>query len=114
MNYPEVSRRFKHILQLRNISAQELADKSKVGKSSISHYVNGSHCPSNHRAQILADVLMCNPLWLMGLDEEMIKTEKPAITDNDELQEVLDLFRSASPEIRAAALAVLKSPGPHS
>ena len=58
------------------MSQQELADKSGIGKSSISHYVNGSNEPGNKSAYALAEVLNVNPAWLMGLDvpKESIET----------------------------------------
>lgn len=104
MKYPKVAENFRKILSLRGLSAQELADKAGIGKSSISHYVNGSHCPSTQRAQELADIMKCNPVWLMGLDDEMEKD-----VDEEETKELLKLFQGASEEMRSAALAVLKS-----
>ena len=71
MKFPEISRRFGYILNLRKMTAQELSDKSGVGKSSISHYVNGSNEPHNKNAAKLASVLNVNPQWLMGFDVPM-------------------------------------------
>ena len=71
MKYPEIARRFDYILTLRKMSAQELANKSGVGKSSISHYVNGSNEPSAKNAEPLAKVLHVNFKWLMGFDVPM-------------------------------------------
>ena len=71
MKNPEVSKRFNYILNLRGLKAQELADKTGISKASISQYVNGSHCPSNDKAQMLSEVLRVNPLWLMGFEVPM-------------------------------------------
>ena len=71
MKFPETARRLTYILNLRKMTAQELANRSGVGKSSISHYVNGSNEPHNKNAGAMARVLNCNPQWLMGFDVKM-------------------------------------------
>lgn len=71
MKYPEISRRFSHILNLRKITAQELSEQSGIGKSSISHYMHGTHTPNNISAGALASVLLVDPMWLMGFDVPM-------------------------------------------
>ena len=73
MKNEETSRRIREILSLRNLSQQELADKSGVAKASISQYVNGTHVPGNKKAGQMAEVLKCDPLWLMGFDVPMEK-----------------------------------------
>lgn len=68
--YNEIARRFKEALYDAYLTAKDLAERSGVGKSSISHYVNGSNCPSNKTAGLLASVLKVNPAWLMDLSDE--------------------------------------------
>lgn len=86
MKYPEVAKRFSYILNLRNMSQQELAEKTEIGKSSISHYLNGNHCPTNDRAFLLAKVLEVNPAWLMGFDAPMNEANNED-DENDESRE---------------------------
>ena len=85
MKFPEIQKRFAYVLQLRQMTAQELSDRSGVGKSSISHYVNGSNEPHNKNAWKMAKVLKCNPQWLMGFDVsfEMPETASFTYTDDD-------------------------------
>lgn len=66
--YPLVARRLKEALEEKNMSAQELSNLSGIGKSSISHYVNGTHCPNNFTAIKLANILKVKPEWLMGIE----------------------------------------------
>lgn len=47
---------------------QDLADKSGVGKSSISQYMHGRSVPSNLAAEKLCRPFGLNPAWLMGFD----------------------------------------------
>lgn len=74
MKYEIVSKRLKEAMNDMNISAAELSKKSGVGKSAISHYYNGSHCPHNDNAFLLAEVLNVEPTWLMGFDVPKEKT----------------------------------------
>lgn len=67
------AKRLQLALSNANMNQQELVEKSGVGKSSISHYINGSHAPSNISAGKIAKVLGVEPLWLMGFDVAMKK-----------------------------------------
>ena len=84
MKYPIVSRNFLTALSDINMTQQELANISGIGKSSISHYCHGTHCPDNIRAIQLASILKVNPLWLMGLSEtkEPVPEDKAAELEN--------------------------------
>lgn len=68
MKYEITAYRLREALSDIGMSQQELADKSHIGKSSISHYINGTNEPGNKSAYQLAKVLGVNPTWLMGLD----------------------------------------------
>ena len=72
-----------------NMTQQELADKSGIGKSSISHYVNGSNEPGNKSAFEMAKVLNVNPAWLMGLD---VPKESISTLEEQMVKTRLDLF----------------------
>lgn len=84
MKHPETARRLTYILNLRKMTAQELSNKSGVGKSSISHYVNGTNEPHNKNAGLMADALGVNPQWLMGFDVEMQQNEATMRRDYSE------------------------------
>ena len=106
MKYPEISKRFRMILLQRKISAQELSEKSGVGKSAISHYVNGSHEPHNINASKLADVLDVNPMWLMGFDVPMemdllerIQTPKNMVITNSTNHEFVNWMNELSKDL---------------
>lgn len=77
MKYPETARRLTEAMSEKRMTAQELSEKSGIGKSSISHYVNGTNRPHNLNAGAIAEVLGVNPLWLMGFDDQKheVKTE---------------------------------------
>jgi len=68
MKYPITANRLRKAMNDMWINAANLEQKSGVSKSSISHYFNGTHKPSNVAAEALARILCVNPLWLMGFD----------------------------------------------
>lgn len=77
------AKRLRLALDNASMKPQELAEKSKVSKSSISQYVNGSHAPSNISAGKIGKVLGVDPLWLMGFDVSMkIDTSSPELTSD--------------------------------
>lgn len=68
MKYDETARRLKKAMSDIGITAQELSAKSGIGKSSISGYINGNHCPGTKAAYAMGKVLGVDPVWLMDLD----------------------------------------------
>ncbi len=68
--YIKTMSRFRETLWENHMTAQELADKAQISKSSISQYVNGKNTPSAFTAQRIVESLniKVNPAWLMGLD----------------------------------------------
>ena len=86
------------------MTQQQLSAVTDIGKSSISHYCNGTHCPDNLRAIKIAKILNVNPLWLMGLSDD----KKPV--DNSKTTELETLFNNASPEVQRSVLTLLKAP----
>lgn len=103
MKYPVVSKNFKLALSEKNMTQQELSNISGIGKSSISHYCNGTHCPDNLRSIKLASILGVNPLWLMGLSNN--KEPIPSKT----LSELDSLFANVSPEVQDSVMTILKA-----
>ena len=83
------------------------------GNNYISDLRRQGRTPPTETVAIWADALGTTPAYLMG---ETDQKEKPTGNVADgltaEMRELLTLFDAASPEIRAAALAVLKSGGP--
>ena len=97
------------------LSLEDVAVKVGVNGSTVSRWETGN-IDNMRRDKIvkLAEALHISPAVIMGWElppseEEATETEMPTIALDDEQQEVLDLFNSASPEIQAAVLAVLRS-----
>lgn len=76
MKYPVTSKRLKQAMEEKGMKAVELSARTGIGKSSISHYMSGSHWPDdNRKVGIIAEVLGVNPSWLMGFNVPMYITE---------------------------------------
>lgn len=111
MKFPETAKRLSYILSIRKMTAQELANKSGVGKSSISHYINGNNEPHNRNAGAMADVLHCDPRWLMGFDVPMeIKelTGYPDIDFEDENERNIQKLLEYAQLLNASGIEKLK------
>ena len=133
MKYALTAERIKEAMNDLHMTQQELADKSNIGKSSISHYVNGSNEPGNKSAYLLAQVLKVNPAWLMGLDAPknlikeyayiskipdsdksiVVEVRNQDVTLDADVQKALELYdryKNAIPQVREAVEALLKPP----
>ena len=106
MKYPIVARNFLTALSERNMTQQDLANISGIGKSSISHYCHGTHCPDNLRAITISKILNVNPLWLMGLSE----IKEPV--SEDKAAELERLFFNAPLNVQESVLTLLKAAQP--
>lgn len=81
------SDRLREALNIRNMKQSELVEKTKIGKSSISTYLNGEYKPKQDKIMILAQALNVNETWLMGYDVTMERNEKSyntTLTQKDE------------------------------
>lgn len=121
MRYELTAKRIREALDDLNMTQQELADLSQIGKSSISHYVNGSNEPGNKSAYSLAQVLKVNPAWLMGLDAPKYLPPKQLLfsepiepmkrkQDIEKAIEMYEKYINAIPQVREAVDALLKVP----
>lgn len=72
-----VADRIKYALKLRNMRPIELAEKTGIGKSSISQYLANIVRPKQDRIILMARILDVNELWLMGMDAPLEKESAP-------------------------------------
>ncbi|QIN26353.1 helix-turn-helix domain-containing protein [Staphylococcus chromogenes] len=70
--------RLKQIMDERNISQSELSRRTKIGRNSISDYLNGKYEAKQDKVYELAKVLNVNEAWLMGFN-----IDKKREIDND-------------------------------
>lgn len=68
--------RFNIAISNANIKPAELAERTKLSKSTISHYMSGYTQPKSDKLFILSKALNVSEAWLMGLDAPM---ERPSL-----------------------------------
>ena len=91
-------------------SQQQLADKMDyTSKSTITRIEKGINDVAQKNIKKFADVLGVSIAYLMDWTDE---DSKLAVNKDNELAEFLECYNSANPELRKAALAVLKSAAP--
>ncbi|WP_314067501.1 helix-turn-helix domain-containing protein [uncultured Vagococcus sp.] len=65
--------RLKQAMDVRNMKASELSEKTGIGKSSISQWLSGKYEAKQDKIYLLATALDVDEAWLMGLDVSMEK-----------------------------------------
>ena len=60
-------------MEIRCIRQTDLAEMTRISKSKISMYVNGSHEPRSNNIYLLAEALNVQEAWLLGYDVPMEK-----------------------------------------
>lgn len=63
--------RLQKAMNLRNLKASDLSEKTKISKSSISEYLSGKYEAKQNGIYLLSKALNVNEAWLMGLDVPM-------------------------------------------
>lgn len=116
--YTLSAQRLQEALDDAGIIAQDLANKSGIGKASISHYLNGYYCPTLKKAKQLSEILNVSPAWLMGFDvpkvDYMVRDKKgnsyiiEMMEPNDKVYDLSADYRRLSPESQKRLLAYMK------
>lgn len=87
------------------LTMKEVAEKVGVAEATISRWESGDIANMRRdRIKMLSDVLKISPSIIMGWEEPIVKLQLSA-----EEEEMLRLFRNATPEARTSALMVLKA-----
>ncbi len=97
MKHEETARRLREALLQSGMTQQELADKAGISKVSVSQYINGTHIPGNLKAGAMAEVLGCDPMWLMGIDID----EETQPLGYDHFKKFTDIISTMSEEEKA-------------
>lgn len=109
--------RFKEMRLAKGFKTQkELADILFVNQTAVSQWERGVTTPSSQMLPKLSELYGVSINYLLGqTDNPMLTGEEKEPTPeeggglNDEQMEIVSLYKSAPPVLRAAALAVLRS-----
>lgn len=101
----DIYERFSELLKAKCLKVSDICKITGISSGTMTDWKKGRYIPKADKIRKIADALDTSVEYLMNGSEK----EKPVIVDDDEQKKVLEMFNSASPEIRAAVLAVLKS-----
>ena len=85
------SKRLQQAINFNKIKPIELAEKTGIGKSSISCYLSGYYKASSKHLSLLASALGVTEAWLLGLTNET--TLSKSQTTFDEIEELYHKYK---------------------
>ena len=102
----ELKDRLQQALNIREMRAADLCERTGVPKGAVSYYLAGKSQPKADRLHLIAKALDVSEAWLLGFDVPMDRT--PAQKENDLLAKLVVKMRMDA-EFRAlvAQLSVL-------
>lgn len=92
--------RLRLAMDLKDMRAIELSEKTGIPKSAISQYLSGYAKPKQDRIYLIAKALDINEVWLMGYDVSM---ERQAGGENEQKESLADVEHQEAVE-KAAEL----------
>lgn len=108
MAFPDVLRSLRKSFSL---TQDELADRLKITKQALSHYERGTRYPKRETLEAIADFFNVDMDYLTGRSSfttSLVLSQAATPFPPEELH-ILDLFRNATPQARAAVLLTLES-----
>ncbi len=70
-------------MEVRNVKAVELAEKTGLSKARISQYMNGVYVPKSKGTHLIAKALQVEETWLMGITDNMERTERNSLLNQE-------------------------------
>ena len=105
--------RIKKALSIRRMRQSDLREKTHISSSTMSEYLKGTYEPKQDRLLVIAEALDVDPVWLMGYDVPMEKTDKKISPHEDDLTEgekvMLELFRTIPEDQQPVVLAIIRA-----
>lgn len=93
-------KRLHEMMQVLNISQQDIANRTGLNKSTISNYCNGNRTPNQRNTAIISDAFQISPAWIMGYDVEMyaVDPNSSALTKINSIVDSLHDFEISDSE----------------
>lgn len=95
--------RLNEALKLREMTPQQLADRSGLYFTSIYRYLNGERIPKTDSIEKMAAALRVSPSWLLGYEVP------PDYVVTDESGELVALIEQLKPDDKAALRSIVES-----
>lgn len=87
----KLQHRLRDALNIRNMKAIELSEKTNVPKGAISYYLSGKSKPKADRLNQISVALNVSEAWLLGYDVPMDRTAEQK--KNDDLVKIIAQMR---------------------
>ena len=93
-------KRLHEMMQVLNISQQDIANRTGLNKSTISNYCNGNRTPNQRNTAIISDAFQISPAWIMGYDVDMyaVDPNSSALTKINSIVDSLHDFEISDSE----------------
>ena len=92
MEKVEFKDRLKQALDVRNMKAVDLCEKTKIPKGAISYYLSGKSTPKADRLYLMCKALDVSEAWMLGYDVNMEQTQIQK--NNDIIVDIVAKLRS--------------------
>lgn len=118
MNKVSFRERFRQALEIRNMKAVDISEKTGISQSTLSQYLSGYSTPKPDRLGLIADALDVDYAWLLGFRVPMNAMSFASMEDcddwnkhnptlNEEELDIIHAYRRANTDIKNATCAVL-------
>lgn len=92
MTKVEFKDRLKQAMDIRNMKAVDLCERTEIPKGAISYYLSGKSTPKADRLYLICKALDVSEAWMLGYDVDMAKTK--AQKNNDTIADIVARFRT--------------------
>ena len=89
------AQRLKEIMNIRNVRARDITERTGISASKISHYLKGDYDTKQITIMKLARYLRVNEVWLIGYDCDMERYEP---TFDGTIKEIVEMCETLSNE----------------
>lgn len=81
MKITDTKERIKELMQMYGLNQSDFCERTKINKSALSNYLNGSRIPRQDQIAKIADAFKISASWVMGYDVPMIDNNVPGPDD---------------------------------
>ena len=102
-----IKNRLNEALKMRDMTPQQLADRSGLYFTSIYRYLHGDRIPKTDSIEKMATALNVSPSWLIGYDVPITPDFTTKYTEQD--KELTLLIEKLKPEDKEAVKVIIKA-----
>lgn len=81
MKITDTKERIKELMQMYGLNQSDFCERTKINKSALSNYLNGSRVPRQDQIAKIADAFHISASWVMGYDVPITDNNVPGPED---------------------------------